>query len=872
MSDRTRNDRLLDKWLPEGVVSDAVRSSLYSGLESPVNAVGQLWNNTGGQKLGKVGSLGLVSAPTEATFGSARWHAQTIGGAAGMIAPFLLSRGTVKCATGAGASMTARLLGQARTFELATSRSLRLAAPVLEAGATGAVFEGLFRPIEAQDGDFWAARTRNSCVGFATFSVLAGTGQGLKALDRAAYASTPWVINTYRRDLSRQLLAGGVAGLSDAQFRSLASGKGPATGSEMLQSAYTFSLLGGMTRTAGELGARAQGKLSVSDVVARDASLQEVVKQSDQAKMLLSDYGEVRVKSAEFKGGPETGLPRTSGLVESMAAHEAKGAIAPAESWDSVARRKVAEAKAGEPAKSAELEANLKKVQAEASKRGLPDQNWEQNRHALVRERAFLNDIQNKLGEATEYKAPIEALEKAWYQRWSKTVEPGQELQAKLSQSFNANHAEPTSAEKYNQSMRDTGPAKAAVVEPHLPAEKHATLVDIGSADGFVPDALTRANPKVTAFALELDPHSFLGMLAKSRAYRSSLEGGPQPETTFRPLPIFADGVMPKLPVKAIDTFTSLSNVHELISYPRQYYGPFEHGNARLAVWQWAKSLNDGGKIVVKDFMLPEVKGTDTVVLKFKDLTGTRPQRHFEGEPVASEYLDGKAGKLWFEEFVGRRPWRTTERAAARGEQAEFETVSFKGKNLKYRWLEDGSGIECNLATAGEIMVSSRYGMLETRNEMRGVLAEQFMNFTRDGYLGFFRSASPLGYRLQRAGEPTSKAGADYVQHRQQYFELFAKDTATGKLTAIDLSTANKGMHVTYQGAFAKVPSIALSHLLDIGTGPLERSPQFKPLLRYSTAENKKGLLQVASSSSGTPLINYFLTDYYRRLLNGDTK
>jgi hypothetical protein len=872
MSDGSKKERILDKWLPEGVVSDAVRSALYSGIESPANSVGQLWNKTAGRQLGKVESLGLVSAPTEATFGSFRWHAQTIGGAAGMVAPFLLSRVMVKGASCTGASLTARVFGQARTFELAASSGLRLATPVLEAGATGAVFEGLFRPVEPKDGSFWAARARNSAVGFATFSVMAGTNQGLKALDRAAYASSPWMINTYRSDLRRQVVSGGIAGFSDAQFRSLASGKGLASGDEVLHSTYSFALLGGMTRTAGELGARARGRLSVSDVVARDASLQEVVKQSDQSKMLLSDFGDVRVNAAEFKGGPENGLARTSGLVEAMSAQEAKAAIAPAESWDVVAKRKMSEAKASEAARAAELEAHLSKVQAEAKERGLPDQNWEQNRHALIRERAFLNDIQNKLGEAAEYKVSIEALERAWYRKWSQTVEPGQELQARLSQSFNANHAEPASAEKYNQSMRDTGPAKAAVVEPHLPADKHATLVDIGSADGFVPDALTRSNPKVTAFALELDPHSFLGMLAKSRADRAGLAGGQQPEAPFKPLPIFADGVMPKLPVKAVDAFTSLSNVHELISYPKQYYGPFELGNARLAIWQWARSLKDGGKIVVKDFMLPEVKGTDTVVLKFKDLTGTRPQSCFEGEPVAAEYLDGRAGKLWFEEFVGQRPWRVTENGAAKNGQPEFATVSFQGKNLRYRWLQDGSGIECDLATAGEIMVSSRYGMLETRNEMKGVMAEQFMNLTRDGYSSFFRAASPLGYRLKRIGEPSSKAGADYLQHRQQYFELFAKDPATGNLSPVDLSAGNKGMHVTYQGAFAKVPAGAIKHLLDIGTGPLERSLQFQPLLRFSSHEQKFGSSQIATGFSSVPSVNSFLTEYCWRFFSGAKK
>ncbi len=851
--DGPKNDALLDKYLPEGVVTDAVRSALYQGIESPVNAVGQIWNNTAGTAVGEVGPLGMISAPTEAEFGTARWHAQTIGGAAGMVAPFLIARGGVKGMTGAAKGMSARIIGSASTFELTSGQGVRVLAPMLEAGATGAVFEGVFRPVEPKEGNFWEAKARNAGVGFATFSVLGGTSQGLKALDRIAYANSPWMINTFRHDVARQLAAGGAAGLADANFRSLAAGHGLAQPNDAVKSAYTFALLGGLTRTAGEVTARTQGKLGVSDVVANDRALQDVMKNSNQAHMLLSDFGEVRVKTADFKGTEQNAVNRASGLIQKLASHEAASALAPGEKWDAVARKKIAEAKKNNPTKASELEANLKQVHKEATDGGLPDKNWEQNRYAMIRERAFINDVLNNQGKMKNTNG-VDGMERAWYQRWSHSVEPGQELQAKLSQSFNANHSEPASAEKYNKSMMESGPQKADVVDRHLPKDQHVTMVDIGAADGFVPDALTQKNPNVTAFALDLDPHSFLGMLAKSRTYRGSLDGGPQPDHTFRPIPIFADGVMPKLPVKAVDAFTSLSNVHELISYPQQYYGPFNPSNARMAISQWARALKDGGKIVVKDFMMPEVKGTDTVVLKFKDLTGSKPLTTLEGEPLAPEYLSGQAGKLWFEEFTGQKQWRANEHHAGESGEPQFETVKFKGKNLRYRWLPDGSGIECDLATAGEILVSSRYGMLETRNEMRGVADEQFMNLTRDGYSAFFRSASPVGYRLNRIGDATSKAGQDYIQHRQQYFEMYAKDPATGQLTRVDLSENNPGMHVTYQGAFVKAP-VPVSKLLNLATGPLERSPLFSPLLRFGVDAQRTVVPQFGTSGTG-PLMN----------------
>jgi SAM-dependent methyltransferase len=820
--------------------SDVAGSAFHQGIQSPYNGVAQLWNRTGGALTHTQMSMMDVAQPETVQFGSARWYAQTIGGAAGMVLPFLACKGAVSGLGRGFRYSTGLAIGETATAELLNSTAGRLAMPVLEAGASGAMFEGVFRPVNDNE-NFALARFRNAAIGFGTFSALSVGSTGLKALDRQFLsAERPWMVNTFKHDVARNALAGFGAGALDANMHSVAEGHGLASLDDTMKSAYSFGLLGGLARGAGEVGARARGQYMAGDIVARDAGMQKVIGASEQGRMLMADYGDARMRAADISPAADP-MARSMQVVSELARVEARHNVAPGADWQTIADREIASERSKAKTAGSEAERQHHSEHAdeiaqriEAAKRqGLPDKDWEQTRFAMIREYGFLNGLRRSFGDAHELRPSVEQSIGEWRQRWSDKVDSGQELRAKLSSAFNANHADPKGAEEYNRTMNETGPAKARVVTNALPLGadgqpiEHPIIVDVGSADGFIPDAVMRARPDATVFGIDLDPNSFLTMLEKKRAF----ERDPSNPDGFRAIPLFADGVDPKLPFKSVDAFSTLSNLHELVSYPRNYYGQYNPENARLALNGWARSLTDGGRIIVKDFLKPA--GNKMYRLEFRDLGQNEGPLVIEGEPYAAEYSSGRGAARFFEEFIGKRPWR----ASAAGEEPRHETVKFGGKNLNFKEIRNVQGeligIECDAATAQELMISANYGMRELRSEMLVNVAEQYGNFSTSGYNDLMHRASPTGARLQPTDTPHTRTGPDYLSHRNMFFDLKELDEQTGQWHPVDLSANNRAFDVTYMGSFDKVPGSAAGRLTSHLAGPLERGHNGSIAARY---------------------------------------
>jgi SAM-dependent methyltransferase len=837
----TRAGSAVEMW-----VAEAARSAFHQGIQSPFNGAAQLWNHTAGRVSGThIGKMDLADAPDDVEFNSGRWYAQTLGGAAGMVLPFMLCKATVSGFGGGLRSASRLALGEAATSQYLNTSVARIGLPALEAGATGALFEGVFRPVKEER--FLEGRLSNATSGMLTFSALHAGTVGLKALDRSVLSTnSPWLVNTYKHDVARHMVAGLGAGALDANIHSLLEGKGLASREDTLKSAYTFGMLGGLTRSVGELAARSKGDYMAGDLVAKDPSLHQIMRGSEQARMLLSDFGDLRINRSSLIGWQHNPVSKAGLIVSNLALAEAKANVAPGEQWSNITERKLNELqqKASESNSSGDramFKAHAEELQKtiDAAKRtGLPDTNWEQARYAMFREFAFLNSLKRNLGPSAEYNAPIDTALKTWRTRWSQSVDAGQELMAQLSSPFNANHANAKSAEEYNRTMRESGPTKAAVVTRAIDgivgsdgrSLQNPIVVDIGSADGFIPDAIGRTRPDATVFAVDLDPHSFLGMLAKKRA----ADARPDAKDAFRAIPLFADGVNPKLPLRSVDAFSSLSNVHELISYPRDHFGQYSTGNARLALGSWARSLNEGGRIVIKDFLKPE--GNQRFYLEFKDrgaATGQRPLV-IENEPYADEYASGRGGATFFQEFTGQKPWRSSEL----GQPLELEKVRYKGNNLNYEEVRNERGelvgIYCDARTAQELMISSQYGMRELRPEMKVNVDEQYVNFSLPQYDALVGEARSAGSRIVPTGFET-RTGSDYLAHRNMFYNLSAYNELTGTWNRVDLSANNKTFDVTFQGSYQKTRGGIGTRLLSATLGPLERAGRFSPQMRIGS-------------------------------------
>lgn len=228
-----------DSSSPLSLVGEGVHSALYSAVQSPVSGVAQLIDKTTGTNL--MPSVQIIDAPSHAEFGSAKWHAQTIGGAAGMIAPFMLARSGSKAVLGrAGLAYEASSL-VAPTANMIT-RARQLA--VLESATAGFVFDSVMKPVEDGEGNFWAARLKHGTVGALTFGGLTASSIGFKSA-ASSLLKEGAVKNVLESNISNAIVSGVPAGVINAEASSLLFHGKLATGRELGESVYTMAVAGG---------------------------------------------------------------------------------------------------------------------------------------------------------------------------------------------------------------------------------------------------------------------------------------------------------------------------------------------------------------------------------------------------------------------------------------------------------------------------------------------------------------------------------------------------------------------------------------------------------------------------------------------------
>ncbi|MGH9549814.1 MAG: patatin-like phospholipase family protein, partial [Terriglobales bacterium] len=205
------------------VAGDLVQSAVYSGVQSPLTGALQIVDKAAGTDLAD--SWRFMSAPKAAKFGSLDWHAQQIGGAIGMILPFFaLNKGVGLLADDGGI----------------------LANPVAQATASGALYGGIFHP-SAPGEDFLTSRLKNAAVSGATFGTLALSGSLLTRAAESSFVTSDLASGFLRNGAVAGVLSGVPAGIVSAEGDSLVNGnKGWASGSQLLQSIYGFSMAGGV--------------------------------------------------------------------------------------------------------------------------------------------------------------------------------------------------------------------------------------------------------------------------------------------------------------------------------------------------------------------------------------------------------------------------------------------------------------------------------------------------------------------------------------------------------------------------------------------------------------------------------------------------
>ena len=814
---------------------DFLRSIGYSAVQAPVEGLTQLTNKIAGKEL--IPKVHIVDAPSRAEFGTVNWHVQQIGGAIGLVVPFGIMNKGVKGVGG--------LLGRGVRFaglgaEL-SEPGARAGLSIMEMGATGAAFEGLLRPVQADDGDFWSARGRNALAGAATFSTLQAASMGLKGVSSWRYANeSPWLINATGPDLTRHVLAGGMAGMVDAEARSLLAGKGNADLKSLGQSAYGFMWVGGALRGSQFAIDSAKGRSTLADIVAKDSNLQAAVMDSPTAKGLLAALGDVRVERTlgeiahgkgvsvdeSFLTGEQTikindalfrkadPLLRTQLLVEGMAGVEAARTMPL--SWrhafgeSAYAGMMTARAKT-----SAAREINFIKEQEVA--RG--EQFAKQARGRAVSHWAEASELN---GIGGKYRAEHNARFGSWVAKASsipllrgligRPDNTNLDNQHLLSLAeFDQKMSDPNAREQYKVDMgpsaesqrttsdtvRERGPASLLKNEKldriiDLIPENAQLIVDMGAGGGQFTQAIKAHRPNAEVVALDLSG-TMVGDLKNTRA---------QSPVDFRIQ--HGDAMRPDFPSHSVDVITGNSHTHEVLSYPdvgRGHYRP-EHLTEMFS--NYAEMLRPGGRLLIQDFIVPKYgayAGPFRIVFKTAE------------------------GRQFFQDFVGELSGQGTHNLPHVKPVPEYASVARSADAPQ-------GGIESSPADTGEFLISSTYGMRmkkygwpeNVRGEYDGVLQEQFANLTSDGMANMVKQTAPQGYRMDILRQNTYTS-PDYIEHWGKHFEVQVQkpDGSWSPITDMnnfhtrivlgaEKAPGQPSIDKLFRGPLDTLPDLALSH------------------------------------------------------------
>jgi len=235
---------------PEGFFEELTRSALYGGVQSPLSGLAQLTDHTTAAVAGVFNCEGtnllprvqFMDAPAEAKFGTGSWYAQQFGGALGVAGDFFLLH-------------KAQGLGTAGRCEATAMQSFGCLAKLeaRHAAISGAIYGGVFVPVDTADGNFWTGRLRNSAVQSATFATLSSSAVGLTGFGATMAKETPILSSLLKNEIAVGALSGMPAGLVNANAESILHGKGLASTQEVALSMYSFAVVGGTLQAANKL-------------------------------------------------------------------------------------------------------------------------------------------------------------------------------------------------------------------------------------------------------------------------------------------------------------------------------------------------------------------------------------------------------------------------------------------------------------------------------------------------------------------------------------------------------------------------------------------------------------------------------------------
>ncbi len=232
------------------LVKEGAHSALYSAIQSPLDGVTQMADRVLNTSI--MPSVQLIEAPTQSEFGSATWHAQQVGGAVGMILPYMAAAKVTHGAFAEAGLKAESAMGMGNMSLLSKGGAIAVA----EGATSGFLYEFAGRASDPQ-ADFWSSRLKHGAVGGLTFGTLSAGTIGIKSLASSLANPTVESIAATASEIAANKsksvaanmgvagLAGVPAGVISAESESLLSKGRFASAKELAESAYTMAFVGG---------------------------------------------------------------------------------------------------------------------------------------------------------------------------------------------------------------------------------------------------------------------------------------------------------------------------------------------------------------------------------------------------------------------------------------------------------------------------------------------------------------------------------------------------------------------------------------------------------------------------------------------------
>ncbi len=220
---------------PESLFDDFWKSTVHAGIEAPITAVGQMFDSQFDFSPIK---------PAETKEGSSRYYVQGIGGAVGLIADFALLK------HGLNSVGKTSLAADLRVSYLLTN-------PLGQSITGGALYGGIFTPIDANYGNQLTSRMKNAALTAGTFGALHGLSAKF-----STFAKSENAFGATAQTIGMNAAIGAPIGMLNTQAQSLLFEHKFTSLHQTARAGIDWAVIGGALAAPGAIKERLQSKNS----------------------------------------------------------------------------------------------------------------------------------------------------------------------------------------------------------------------------------------------------------------------------------------------------------------------------------------------------------------------------------------------------------------------------------------------------------------------------------------------------------------------------------------------------------------------------------------------------------------------------------